>query len=169
MARYTELFIEYLNNGHELPTEFSLIEGFGDLFVSWYMDKEIGFETEELFEAKLSMVAGIVIPLYKARLDRLAQAWLKFDTPTSVFYESETITNQMGAQKTKSTELPIDEDTAEPSMVNDADAYTNTQTRTKSNGDLNQIENSISFLNAEARPLVVKLINEFSNLFMKVY
>lgn len=43
MAKYTELFAEYLEGGGSLPAAFAEIVGFEDLFVARYCDKEIGF------------------------------------------------------------------------------------------------------------------------------
>lgn len=57
MAKYTELFSEYLEGGGELPAAFSQIDGFEDLFIGHFIDKEIGFETEVLFTIKLETKA----------------------------------------------------------------------------------------------------------------
>ena len=42
MAKYTELFAEYLESGGELPAAFDEIYGFKDLFIGHFFDKENG-------------------------------------------------------------------------------------------------------------------------------
>ena len=64
MAKYTELFAEYLESGGELPAAFDEIVGFKDLFIGHFIDKEIGFETEVLFAIKLETNANLVIGVY---------------------------------------------------------------------------------------------------------
>ena len=51
MAKYTEQFGEWLKN-HSLPDIFNEIESLKDLFILKYIDCEIGYETEWLFEQK---------------------------------------------------------------------------------------------------------------------
>ena len=50
MAKYTTLLAEYLERGGQLPASFALIDGFEDLFKKHYCDKELGFETDLLFQ-----------------------------------------------------------------------------------------------------------------------
>ena len=54
MSKYTETLVEFLEGGGSLPAAFAEIVGFEDLFVARYCDKEIGFETEALFQIKQS-------------------------------------------------------------------------------------------------------------------
>ena len=75
----TILLGDYLNFGGELPTEFSA-EIWADnniditaLFVGKYIDREIGFETPELFYIKLCTQAGVSFPRYAQKLAELAQ------------------------------------------------------------------------------------------------
>lgn len=74
MAKYTELLSEYIEEGGELPTLFDTIEGFTDLFIGEYADREIGFETPTLFTLKLNYTAALVIPPYSARIAAIKQA-----------------------------------------------------------------------------------------------
>ena len=64
MAKYTELLTEYIENGGTLPTAFSLITGFEDLFIRHFCNYEIGFETETLFAIKLEEKADLYMNLY---------------------------------------------------------------------------------------------------------
>ena len=82
MAKYTETLGEYLASGHTLPSVFSDITGFDTHFLARYIDREIGFETEALFEIKLEGKANIIIPLYKDRIQQLNDAITALSTPS---------------------------------------------------------------------------------------
>ena len=82
--KYTELFTEYIANkgGAEnaLPSLFDkvpniTIDGevttFKDAFILNFCDREIGFETEELFALKLESRAKLVLPFYINKLKQL--------------------------------------------------------------------------------------------------
>ena len=82
--KYTELFTEYIaNNGgaeNALPSLFDkvpsiTIDGevttFKDTFILNFCDREIGFETEELFALKLESRAKLVLPFYINKLKQL--------------------------------------------------------------------------------------------------
>lgn len=160
MAKYTETLQEYLQD-NELPEEFAEIEGFEDLFKAHFIDKEIGFETEELFAVKLSGRASLVIPMYKERIAHINAYIAKLGNPKKV------IKTKMGAQKTKTTELPIDASTAEPSLVNDTDAYENKQV--EKDYSISNLLSMVRFLKGEDANIITKLLGEFDSLFMQVY
>ena len=158
MAKYTELFSEYLERGGRLPASFALIDGFEDLFKLHYCDKELGFETEALFFMKLERTARINMPFYADRIRRLAAQYLNFDAPAKVHYETTSGTttmgeqngrsttngtNNLGAQDSETTELPFDSATALPSVKahNAATINTNSGTDTTHN---DEYENSDS-------------------------
>lgn len=75
----TILLGDYLNFGGQLPTEFSAQIWTDNniditaLFVGKYIDREIGFETSDLFYVKLCTQAGIVFPRYAEKLADLAR------------------------------------------------------------------------------------------------
>lgn len=69
MAKYTELFIDYVRSGREMPAIFEQIDGFESQFIANYADSEIGFETPDLFALKLENKANIVIPYYKEKIE----------------------------------------------------------------------------------------------------
>ena len=173
MAKYTELFVEYLAGGGALPSAFNQIEGFEDLFKGYYADKEIGFETEELFAIKLETYANIFIPIYKQRIDDLAVAITGARNPTKTFYENYNAYINAGKQKGTQTELPYDSTTAEPTTVTESDAYQNaenkTTTRTESGATVNEAYYKIERLNSEVKPLILKLLKEFAPCFMGIY
>ena len=82
--KYTELFTEYIaNNGgaeNALPSLFDKVPSlttdgevttFKDAFILNFCDREIGFETEELFALKLESRAKLVLPFYINKLKQL--------------------------------------------------------------------------------------------------
>jgi hypothetical protein len=172
MAKYTILFGEYLQT-NELPTIFDEITGFSDLFVLKYIDHEIGFETEWLFEQKLLGRANLVIPIYKQRLTALAEMENKLFNRYQI-----TTTEQIsgsyvnGATEQKQTILPFNANTAEPNNITETTDTTNTESRTNTRSEdlrpselkqgLDEIKNTQNFL-------IEKLLDEFKNLFMAVY
>ena len=82
--KYTELFTEYIaNNGgaaNAIPSLFDKVPNlttdgevttFKDAFILNFCDREIGFETEELFALKLESCAKLVLPFYINKLKQL--------------------------------------------------------------------------------------------------
>ena len=81
---HTELFTQYIaNNGgaeNALPSLFDKVPNitiedevttFKDAFILNFCDREIGFETEELFALKLESRAKLVLPFYINKLKQL--------------------------------------------------------------------------------------------------
>lgn len=173
MAKYTMLLAEYLAKGGALPSSFALINGFEDLFVAKYCDKEIGFETDALFAIKLELKANLIMQAYKDKIDARALYWAKVPNPTKVHYELATTQYNMGAQKIKTTELPFNAISAEPNLINQNDAYTNDderEVRHEDNGEtLDDVIKMLEYLNKDVTTLIEKLLNEFKPLFMGVY
>ena len=82
---HTELFTQYIaNNGgaeNALPSLFDKVPSitiddevttFKDAFILNFCEREIGFETEELFALKLEARAKLVLPFYISKLNQLA-------------------------------------------------------------------------------------------------
>lgn len=168
MARYTETLHEYLQD-NALPEEFNEIEGFADIFTAHFIDREIGFETEELFKIKLSGRACVVIPSYASRISQLATEILKIDNPAKTFYENAKTT--FGTQKSKTTELPIDADEAEPNVVSESDEYENENivNREEKGKTIEQVISTLNYLNGKVKLILEELLKEFDSLFMQVY
>lgn len=99
---HTELFTQYIaNNGgaeNALPSLFDKVPNikidgevtrFKDAFILNFCDREIGFETEELFALKLESRAKLVLPFYINKLKQLAS----IDYVNAKRTESETRTS----------------------------------------------------------------------------
>lgn len=168
MAKYTELFAEYLEGGGELPAVFSLIEGFADLFVGRFCDKEIGFETEALFAIKLNERAAIIIPEYVKRLQATDAAWLTVTDPT----RTQTRAYVGGERRTATTALPVNTIYAEPNQTGKAEEYTDTETVTNNGLTPDESIRRVEYfqkLDGTAWIILDSCLREFDNLFMKVY
>lgn len=76
MARYTEYLFEFLEHGYTLPEIFDTVPAFAgtrfkDIFAAWYKWKEIGFDTEQRFDAELRARALVVVPHYVEKINEL--------------------------------------------------------------------------------------------------
>lgn len=174
MARYTELLSEYLEGGGLLPASFDTIEGFTDLFKLHYLDKEIGFETETLFAAKLEEYATILIPLYKERIEMHAAAITNAKNPARTHYEKYNTTINAGPQRSTVTDLPFNTSTdITPSTINNVDSFTNTDERITESQDTDLDTTSAYYvldkLNEKVHSIILDLLKEFKILFMQVY
>lgn len=168
MAKYTELFAEFLNSGGELPAAFSQIEGFEDLFVARYCDKEIGFETEDIFKIKLEERAAIIIPAYVKRIAATEAAWLVVTEPT----RTQTRTYDSGEKRTSTTSLPLNSQTAQPTQMGKADAYQDVDSTVFEGMTPDEAIRRAEYfqrLDGTAWILLDACLREFENLFMKVY
>lgn len=173
MARYTETLAQYIDNGNTLPTEFTEITGFSDLFMKYYCDHEIGFETEAIFAVKLEMYADIVIPYYKTKLERIASAWTLWDDPVKTNVDSEALSFTGGAQHGETTDLPINSETAQPNTMVDNAEYTNSQlrtiTRTETGATDDEATRRLEFITNAKRLVMFELLKEFKPCFMNIY
>ena len=168
MAKYTELFAEYLESGGELPAAFQDIEGFEDAFIQEYCDKEIGFETEALFYIKLEAKANIVIPLYKKKFDALDQALTQLGNPI----KTRKRTFEGGERKGDETVLPINSMSATPSSLSKTEKFTDVETITDEGDTVDEAIKKAEFIrNADNEywSIFYSCLKEFGDLFMKVY
>lgn len=174
MAKFTETYAEYLEtHDGQTPAVFSQIQGFDDLFVGEFCDKEIGFETETLFEIKLDNLANIVIPKYKERIDLLTTAMGHAEAPTKTRYEHTDLTYTQGQQVSSNTDLPINASTATPSLItntgNREDSTENTKDTRDSGYTPDELLRMIDYLNGKVYNVIQQCLREFDKLFMKVY
>lgn len=162
MAKYTETFLDYLSNGNEYPSSFEneTFPNLKDRFFARYCDCELGYETEQLFGIKFAAIADSKIPLYAESVQSLVNSDKAIADPWK------TTTQENGKTKTTTTELPFDATTSSPSAVVEGDAQTN-YTTTK--GWTFQEAVAWSEWNEQIRDMEDRLLNEFSDLFMKVY
>lgn len=175
MALYTETLYDYINNGNTLPVVFNEIEGFSDLFFGFYFDREIGFETEEIFKHKLEAFANVYVPVYKEKIALHVKYLTKLDNPAKTFYEKATTKINLGPTKARTNELPFVEpiDTAltpQPSSVSSTDAVeNNNELQTFKDASIDESLRILDKLNEGVSNLTTQLLEAFKPLFMQIY
>ena len=163
MAKYTELYSEYLASGGAVPTAAfaEVSDDFEDMFTAYYCDREIGVETEELFAIKLNLRASMVCPLYKARIAAYDGVLGKVGAASKVR------TFNAGAQSGDVTVLPINSVSAQPNSKTSTAAYTNTETiEGETTDEALRLE---EFYRKKVHDVKLQCLQEFENLFMRVY
>ena len=163
MAKYTELYSEYLASGGAVPSAAfaEVSDDFEDLFTAYYCDREIGVETEELFAIKLNLRAAMVCPLYKARIAAYDGVLGKVGAASKVR------TFNAGAQSGDVTVLPINSVSAQPNSKTSTAAYTNTETiEGETTDEALRLE---EFYRKKVHDVKLQCLQEFENLFMRVY
>lgn len=163
MAKYTELYSEYLASGGAVPTAAfaEVSDDFEELFTAYYCDREIGVETEELFAIKLNMRAAMVCPLYKARIAAYDGVLGKVGAASKIR------TFNAGAQSGDVTVLPINSVSAQPNSKTSTAAYTNTETVEGVTPD--EALRLEEFYRKKVHDVKLQCLQEFENLFMRVY
>lgn len=163
MAKYTELYSEYLASGGAVPTAAfaEVSDDFEDLFTAYYCDREIGVETEELFAIKLNMRAAMVCPLYKARIAAYDGVLGKVGAASKVR------TFNAGAQSGDVTVLPINSVSAQPNSKTSTAAYVNTEKVEGVTPD--EALRLEEFYRKKVHDVKLQCLQEFENLFMRVY
>lgn len=173
MAKYTELLTEYIENGGTLPTAFSLITGFEDLFVKHFCNYEIGFETETLFALKLEEKADLYMNLYAERVSAVATAYTHVKAPAKTYYESNSLTQTIGEQDSNVKQVPFNAVDANPSSINHVDESVNTNAETRNRTDsgvsADEAIRVYELLNSKVKNILNDLLDEFEDLFMGVY
>lgn len=177
MAKYTETFAEYLDNGGVLPSSsFALINDFEDLFKERFCGSELGYETEALFAIKLDLKARIVMPQYAARVAAIDSALTKLQSPSKKRTEKREYGKQHSETENdgSNTDLPFDADNSIPSNTShaegsaDVDAHTDDMTYT----DYVTIDENLRIieqLNSDRKGILERCLDEFKPLFMGVY
>lgn len=166
MAKYTELFAEYLENEeNELPSVFAEIDGFSDLFIGYYADKEIGFETESLFQLKLETFANLFVPKYKEKIDAMEYFMENIENPT----KTKRMIHDLGEMNAFNWVLPFNSNTADPSAKSKTNATQNVDTDIESGFTPDEVVRIMEHLKEETQNLKLKLLDEFNPLFMMIY
>ena len=158
MARYTEYLFEFLDHGYTLPENFDTVPAFAgtafkDIFAAWYKWKEIGFDTEQRFDAELRARALVVVPHYVERINELNSV----SSPSSaVFSETLETVDFLAPAGTTAT------------VKNESGKTTVKRERTGAQSATETIE-IMRDIEENRKNLYADLIGEFSSLFMGVY
>lgn len=170
MAFYTETLREYINNGNQLPESFNLISqtgyDFNTIFFEHFADREIGFETEELFALKVKKVADLYIPDYVKIIENYESiiAALKANSKKSEsITENEKIT-------TRQFDLPVAgvTDGINPSGIGETDP-TRAKTTTTSDESPDELTRKVDWLLGQEKNALMDLLERFERCFMQVF
>ena len=184
---HTELFTQYIaNNGgaeNALPSLFDKVPNitiddevttFKDAFILNFCDREIGFETEELFALKLEARAELVLPFYISKLKQLAS----IDYMNAKRTESETRTttgNITDGGKDTNTRFKGENPLIDTSLTFNAKAVTEQETNeigygknTNTTGSEN-VTREYTDSGIEARDLYERVLNDTMNVWNEIF
>lgn len=170
MAFYTETLKQYLDNGNALPESFALIAqtgyDFNTMFFETYADREIGFETEELFALKVKKVADVWIPQYVKTIQNYESVIEALKAPSK---KSESITENEKVT-TRQFDLPVAGDTTgiNPSGIGETDP-TRAKTTTTTDESPDELTRKVDWLLGQEKNALMDLLERFERCFMQVF
>ena len=170
MAFYTETLREYINNGNELPESFGLIAqtgyDFNTIFFEHFADREIGFETEELFALKVKKVADLYIPDYVKIIENYESIIEALKAKTK---KSESITENEKIT-TRQFDLPVAgvTDGINPSGIGETDP-TRAKTTTTTEESPDELTRKVDWLLGQEKNALMDLLERFERCFMQVF
>lgn len=184
---HTELFTQYIaNNGgaeNALPSLFDKVPNikidgevttFKDAFILNFCEREIGFETEELFALKLESRAKLVLPFYISKLKQLAS----IDYINAKRTESETRNttgNITDGGKDTNTRFKGENPLIDTSLTFNAKAVSEQETNeigygknTNTTGSEN-VTREYTDSGIEARDLYERVLNDTMNVWNEIF
>ena len=184
---HTELFTQYIaNNGgaeNALPSLFDKVPNitidnevttFKDAFILNFCEREIGFETEELFALKLEARAKLVLPFYISKLNQLAS----IDYINAKRTETEKRTNTgniTDGGKDTNTRFKGENPLIDTSLTFNAKAVTEQETNeigygknTNTTGSEN-VSREYTDSGIEARDLYERVLNDTMNVWNEIF
>lgn len=190
-AKYTEYFADWLAGGGVFPAAFEY-DGIDPLpnlkvnFTAYYTDRELGLETEELFNFKFELYANIYISKYRQRAQELQQLYTQLTAPEKRHIKSGNFSRSYSPTVTKDFDLPVnipdltpaDESEQFKNSTPQTASRTAEHTETETYNNVTDVDNGFtpSELSAQIKELEGKiynieleLIKMFEPLFMQVF
>lgn len=170
MAFYTETLREYLNHGNKLPESFGLIAqagyDFNAIFFEHFADREIGFETEELFAIKVKKVADLYIAQYVKIIENYESV---IEALKAKSKKTESLTEN-GKITTRQFDLPIAGETTgiNPSGIGETEP-TSTKTTATNDESADELTRKIDWLMGQEKNAIEQLLDKFERCFMQVF
>lgn len=170
MAFYTETLRDYLNHGNELPESFGLIAqtgyDFNAIFFEHFADREIGFETEELFALKVKKVADLYITEYVKIISNYNSV---IEALKAKSKKTESLTEN-GKITTRQFDLPISgiTDGISPSGIGETEP-TSTKTTATNDESADELARKIDWLMGQEKNAIEQLLDKFERCFMQVF
>ena len=170
MAFYTETLREYVQRGNEFPESFRLLNragyDFSTIFYEHYADREIGFETEELFALKVKKIADLYIPQYVNIVENYDSV---IEALKAKSKKSESLTEN-GKITTRQFDLPIAGETQgiNPSGIGETEP-TSAKTTTTNDESADELARKIDWLLGQEKNAIEQLLDKFERCFMQVF
>lgn len=184
---HTELFTQYIaNNGgaeNALPSLFDKVPNitiddevttFKDAFILNFCEREIGFETEELFALKLESRAKLVLPFYIDKLKQLAsidyinakrtETEKRTNTGNIIDSGKDTNTRFKGENPLIDTSLSFNAKAVSEQEQNEIGYGKNTNTTGSENVTREYTDSGI-----EARDLYERVLNDTMNVWNEIF
>lgn len=184
---HTELFTQYIaNNGgayEALPSLFDKVPDiiidnevttFKDAFILNFCDREIGFETEQLFALKLESRAKLVLPFYINKLKQLAsidyinakrmESEKRTNTGNIVDSGKDTNTRFKGENPLINTSLTFNANAVSEQEQNEVGYRKSTSTTGSENVTREYTDSGI-----EARDLYERVLNDTKNVWGEIF
>lgn len=184
---HTELFTQYIaNNGgaeNALPSLFDKVPNlktydevtkFKDAFILNFCEREIGFETEELFALKLEARAKLVLPFYIEKLKQLAsidyinakrtETENRSNTGNIIDSGKDTNTRFKGENPLVDTELTFNAKAVSEQETNEVGYGKNTNTTGSENVTREYTDGGI-----EERELYERVLNDTMNVWQEIF
>lgn len=184
---HTELLTQYIaNNGgadKALPSLFDKVPNiivddevttFKDAFILNFCDREIGFETEELFALKLESRAKLVLPFYIEKLKQLAsidyvnakrtETEKRTNTGNIIDSGKDTNTRFKGENPLIDTTLTFNAKAVSEQEQNEVGYGKNTNTTGSENVTREYTDSGI-----EARDLFERVLNDTKNVWSEIF
>lgn len=185
MARYTELFSEWLENGGKMPAVFDNVlvnsEPLADIFTAYYAAREIGFETPALFELKFNALAAILINDLQAGLQAHRGALAALSDPKSTHTKSGAIQRNYGDRKRNEWDNPTADNQSEVNLndigsqrINIDKNYTDNEVYDKVT-DTDVVKGVyegkaiLEILSTEQKNFFQVWLDKFDSLFMQIF
>ena len=186
-AEHTEFFSEYIaNNGgaeNALPSLFDKVPNitiddevttFKDALILNFCEREIGFETEELFALKLEARAKLVLPFYISKLNQLAsidyinakrtESEKRTNTGNITDGGKDTNTRFKGENPLIDTTLTFNAKAVTEQEINEIGYGKNTNTTGSENVTREYTDSGI-----EARDLYERVLNDTMNVWNEIF
>jgi site-specific DNA-adenine methylase len=188
-ANYTEFLRDYLKTNtlpaslHDADEAFGI--DFAETFKNYYLMREIGFHTEEMFTQKLSVQIDIMLPYYKQKAEALKTLYENITNTSFEILQTNNLSNDIKNEVTTDTRLDYNTPAGSVEKVLPVTALAggseNTNTRNgkqtntgtiKTHYDKNPRANNAELLktfNEEFKNIVVECLKSFDCLFMQIF
>ena len=190
-ASYTEFLRDYLEN-NELPQALSIVDDafecdFKEVFTEHFLLREIGFDTEEVFNQKLNSQCNLYMNYYKEKAEGLKELFSNIFENSFSITQTNNLANTIVSDITNDTRVhydtPADNSATPDTMPNSAisNVDKNNYSRTGSNTNTGTITTlysknpkynsyeALTKFQEEFKNIIQECLNAFDCLFMQIF